>query len=165
VVAAAGKIPVLAAGGISKGSHIAASMALGAQGVWCGTIWLGTVESELTPLERKVLLRARAEDAVISRWMSGKTVRLVRSKASDAWEDDSAPETLKAPLQCILFNQAKARIERAGRDDFCSFPAGQVVGDITSETTVKQVMFEMQKEYLDAMERITSIYARSQQVG
>ena len=37
-------VPVLGAGGIGSGRQIAASMALGSQGVWMGSIWLGTEE-------------------------------------------------------------------------------------------------------------------------
>jgi NAD(P)H-dependent flavin oxidoreductase YrpB (nitropropane dioxygenase family) len=55
---------VLAAGGIARGSQIVAAMAMGAQGVWCGTIWLGTSESELDDLppvtRRCAARRARA---------------------------------------------------------------------------------------------------------
>ena len=36
--------PVLGAGGIGSGRQVAASLALGAQGVWTGSIWLGTEE-------------------------------------------------------------------------------------------------------------------------
>ncbi len=157
VVEAAGGIPVLAAGGISRGSHIAAALALGAQGVWCGTIWLGTRESELTEMEKRVLFRAKTDDAVIRRWMSGKTVRMIKSKASEAWEQPGAPEPLMAPLQSILFNQAKARIERAQRDDYCSFPAGQVAGTITQESTVREIMYNFQNEYVTAMERLSAL--------
>ena len=155
VVEAAGGIPVLAAGGISRGSHIAAALALGAQGVWCGTIWLGTRESELTPMEKRVLFHARTEDAVIRKWMSGKTVRMIKSKASEAWGQPGAPEPLMAPLQSILFNQAKARIERAQRDDYCSFPAGQVAGTMTRENTVREIMYDFQNEYVSAMEKLS----------
>ncbi len=37
-------VPVLGAGGIGCGRQVAASLALGAQGVWTGSIWLGTEE-------------------------------------------------------------------------------------------------------------------------
>jgi NAD(P)H-dependent flavin oxidoreductase YrpB (nitropropane dioxygenase family) len=37
-------VPVLGAGGIGSGRQIAASLALGSQGVWTGSIWLGTEE-------------------------------------------------------------------------------------------------------------------------
>ena len=39
-------VPVLAAGGIMTGRQMAACMAMGAAGVWTGSVWLATVESE-----------------------------------------------------------------------------------------------------------------------
>lgn len=148
---------VLAAGGISRGRQIAAAFALGAQGVWCGTIWLGTRESELSPLEKEVLFRARTEDAVQRKWMTGKSVRMIRSKASEAWEQAGAPKHLKPPLQNGLYYSAKARIEKAGRADYCSFPAGQIVGTMREETSVRQVMLELQNEYIETAERIAPL--------
>jgi len=40
VVDAVAPVPVLGAGGIGRGRQMAAAMALGAQGVWCGSVWL-----------------------------------------------------------------------------------------------------------------------------
>ena len=42
-------VPVLGAGGIGRGRQMAAAMALGAEGVWCGSVWLTTVEAETHP--------------------------------------------------------------------------------------------------------------------
>lgn len=153
------EMAVLAAGGISRGRQIAASFALGAQGVWCGTIWLGTRESELSPLERKVLFQARTEDAVQRKWMTGKTVRMIRSGASEAWEQPGAPKHLKPPLQNALYYAAKARVEKGKRADFCSFPAGQVVGTMHEETSVRQVMLDLLNEYVETAERLAPLIA------
>ncbi len=150
----AGRAPVLAAGGISRGSQIAAAMALGAAGVWCGTIWLATRESELSAFEKQALFAARAEDAVRRRARTGKTVRMLKSRLSEVWEQPGAPAYLEAPLQGILYNQAHARVVRAGRADLYSFPAGQSVGTLTAETSVREVMYALQVEYLAAMERL-----------
>ena len=158
VVEACGdKVAVLAAGGIAKGSQIVAALALGAQGVWCGTLWLGTRESELDPFEKKVLFEARAEDAVRRKARTGKTVRMLKSKLSEAWEQPGAPAYLPTPLQGILYNEAHARVVRAKRKDLYSFPAGQVVGMLTEETTVRDVMVQLQTEYLDTMERLRQL--------
>src|SRR6202035_898937 len=46
VVDAVAPTPVLAAGGIARGSQAAAALALGAQGIWCGSVWLTTAESD-----------------------------------------------------------------------------------------------------------------------
>lgn len=147
---------VLAAGGISRGNQIAAALAMGAQGVWCGTIWLGTRESELTPYEKTALFKATAEDTVRSRCMTGKSVRMIRSKFSDAWEQPGAPTCLMPPLQNLIYHSARARIDRAQRADYYSFPAGQVVGTLTEETSVRQVMLDLLNEYVDTMERLAS---------
>lgn len=158
VVEACGdSIAVLAAGGIARGSQIAASLALGAQGVWCGTVWLGTRESELDAFEKEVLFETRTEDAVRRKARTGKTVRMIKSKLSEAWEQPSAPKYLPTPLQGILYNEAHARIVRAKRKDLYSFPAGQVVGMINEESSVREVMYRMQLEYLEAVERLNKL--------
>lgn len=158
VVEACGtSVAVLAAGGIARGSQIAASLALGAQGVWCGTVWLGTRESELDPFEKEVLFETRTEDAVRRKARTGKTVRMIKSKLSEAWEQPGAPTYLPTPLQGILYNEAHARVVRAKRKDLYSFPAGQVVGMINEEATVREVMYRMQLEYLEAVERLNHL--------
>ena len=158
VVEACGdSVAVLAAGGIARGSQIAASLALGAQGVWCGTVWLGTRESELDPFEKEVLFETRTEDAVRRKARTGKTVRMIKSKLSEAWEQPGAPNYLPTPLQGILYNEAHARIVRAKRKDLYSFPAGQVVGMINEETSVRDVMYRMQLEYVEAVERLNAL--------
>ena len=151
-------VAVLAAGGITHGSQIAASLALGAQGVWCGTVWLGTRESELEPFEREVLFQAKAEDAVRRRARTGKPVRMLKSKLSEVWEQPGAPPILPTPLQGILYNEAHARVVRAQRADLYSFPVGQSVGSLKGETSVKDEMVRLQTEYIDAMDRLAALY-------
>ena len=147
-------IPVLAAGGFARGSQIAAALALGAEGVWCGTVWLGTRESELSPFEKQAYFAAEAEDAVRRRCRTGKTVRMLKSRLSEAWEAPGAPPYLDPPLQGVLFNEVTARVIRAERADLYSFPAGQVVGAMHEETSVRQVMYDMQSELADTLERL-----------
>lgn len=153
------EISVLAAGGICRGSQIAAALALGAQGVWCGTIWLGTRESELTAFEKQVLFDTSTDNAVRRRVRTGKTVRLTKSRMSEAWEQPDAPGYLLSPLQGILYNEAHARIVRAERADLCSIPAGQVVGTMSGETSVRELMYQLQSEYVASVERIGAIAA------
>jgi NAD(P)H-dependent flavin oxidoreductase YrpB (nitropropane dioxygenase family) len=88
------QVPVLAAGGISRGSQVAAMLALGAEGAWCGTVWLGTQESELTPFAKSAMFAARTEDAVRRRCRTGKTVRMLKSKLSEVWKEPGAPPYL-----------------------------------------------------------------------
>ncbi len=157
VEAAAGRAPVLAAGGISRGSQVAAAMALGAEGVWCGTVWLGTRESELEPFEKEIMFAARSEDAVRRRCWTGKPVRMIKSRLSEAWEQPDAPEVLQPPLQAVLYNPAHARVKRARRRELYSHAAGQVVGMLKEETSVRDVMYRLQEEYASTVERLSAL--------
>lgn len=155
VVAVAGEDAiVLAAGGITHGSQIAAALAMGCQGVWCGTVWLGTRESELDDFERGVLYATGTDGTVRRRARTGKPVRMTRSALSEAWEGPDSPGYLPTPLQGILYNEAHQRVVRARRADLYSAPAGQSVGALTGETGVADVMYRFQEEYGDAVERL-----------
>ncbi|MGN5476171.1 nitronate monooxygenase [Cupriavidus basilensis] len=74
--------PALAAGGIGAGSQIAAALAMGAQGAWLGTVWLGSTEHWLPAALTDKLVAAASEDTVITRAHSGKPCRVVRSAFS-----------------------------------------------------------------------------------
>ncbi|MCW2583404.1 MAG: nitronate monooxygenase [Klenkia sp.] len=158
VVAVAGdRAHVLAAGGITHGSQLAASLAMGAQGVWCGTVWLGTRESELDDFERQVLFDTPTEGTVRRRARTGKPVRMVRSELSEVWERPGAPAHLPTPLQGVLYNEAHARVVKARRGDLWSFPAGQSVGALHAETSVADVVYRLQLECAEAFERVGAI--------
>ncbi|KQV32652.1 monooxygenase [Rhizobium sp. Root1203] len=150
-------IPVLAAGGVGNGRQMAAALALGAEGVWCGTIWLGTVESELNPDMRDVLYAAKSTDAVITYGYTGKPCRAIRSKYTEAWAADDAPKPLGVPYQSILSGEPFRRAERSHRKDWMTYASGQVVGQVNEPKTVKQVIFDMLTEYADAMERMETL--------
>ncbi|WP_347309992.1 NAD(P)H-dependent flavin oxidoreductase [Defluviimonas sp. SAOS-178_SWC] len=157
VVDAVAPVPVLAAGGIGRGRQMAAALALGAEGVWTGSIWLGTVESELNPDLRDVLHAASSEDAIVTYGYTGKPCRALRSKFTEAWARADAPKPLGVPFQSILSGEPFRRAERAHRKDWMTYSAGQIVGQITEPTTVKQVVYDMISEYVDTMERTTAL--------
>jgi NAD(P)H-dependent flavin oxidoreductase YrpB (nitropropane dioxygenase family) len=161
VVEAAGPMPVLAAGGIGRGSQILAALAIGAAGVWLGSIWLGTRESELAPEMKQRLFAAASEDAVLSRALTGKPGRMLRSRYQEAWDAPGAPMPLTFPLQSILGGDPFKRAERAGQLDYWTYSVGQIVGDMTEETTVRQVMERLLTEYVEALERLKTVTSTS----
>ena len=109
---------VLAAGGVSTGRHLAASLAMGAEGIWTGTIWLATHESATEMFLKQRLVDAHAEDAVQSRATSGKPIRQLRSNWSDAWKQPDAPDPLPMPLQGMLVDGLLAGIREAKLEDW-----------------------------------------------
>src|SRR6201993_2462763 len=102
VVDAVAPIPVLAAGGIARGRQLAAALALGAEGVWCGSVWLTTEEAETDPVVKQKFLAASSRDTVRSRSLTGKPARMLRTAWTDEWDREDAPPTLAMPLQGAL---------------------------------------------------------------
>lgn len=158
VVDAAGDVPVLAAGGIGCGRQIAAALALGAKGVWMGSIWLTTHESDLDEGSIDRILKADAHDTVRTTAWSGKPTRVLRTPWFDAWDDEDAPETLGTPLQRMLIAPAFRRIVGGGMTELMCVAGGQVVGQINERKRVRDVMFDLQQEYLDTMARLSAIH-------
>ncbi|MEO7010300.1 MAG: nitronate monooxygenase [Caldimonas sp.] len=155
IVDAVAPLPVLGAGGVGRGRQVAAALALGCEGVWCGSVWLKTVQSEVPPDIKAKLFAAESEDAVLTRSVTGKPCRTLRSKFTDAWDQPGAPEPLPAPLQAILWwGQGRTRVERVSAKDFLTYPVGQIVGDMTEETSVRNVVHDMLNELVESKERL-----------
>ena len=89
-VAGFGDIHILAAGGIATGRQMAACMAMGAAGVWTGSVWLTTAEAETTPTVKQKMLMATSRNTVRSRSRTGKPTRQLQSSWTDAWLCDEA---------------------------------------------------------------------------
>lgn len=157
IVDAVAPLPVLAAGGIGSGRQMAAGMALGAQGVWCGSLWLTSAESEVGDIQRQKLLAATSEDTVRTRMLSGKPARMLRSKWTDEWESQDCPGFLPMPLQGMLVHDANLRIERAQHAELAFYPTGQVVGQSNSPTDCRTIVNEMMHEFVEATTRLHAL--------
>ena len=156
VVDAVAPVPVLAAGGIATGRQMAAAMALGAQGVWTGSVWLTVTEANTSDIALDKLLSATSTDTVRSRALTGKPARQLRTAWTEAWEAPESPGTLPMPLQFILNNYALRRIQRSGNRELTGMPVGQVVSRMNSVRPSKDVIFEMIEEYIDTMSRLNA---------
>jgi NAD(P)H-dependent flavin oxidoreductase YrpB (nitropropane dioxygenase family) len=162
VVRAIAPTPVLAAGGIVTGAQMAAAMALGAQGVWCGSVWLTTEEAETDPSVKQKMLMASAADTVRSRSLTGKPARMLRSAWTDEWEGDQAPAALPMPLQTMLTAPAQQRINRnaaaegSGARELATYFVGQGVGLMDRIRPARQVVEQMVTDYLAVAERFAA---------
>ncbi|MFG2227550.1 NAD(P)H-dependent flavin oxidoreductase [Streptomyces sp. NPDC048644] len=162
VVAAVDPLPVLAAGGIGTGEQIAAGLALGAQGVWLGSLWLTCEEAELHSRRLTAkLLAAGPGDTVRSRALTGKPARQLRTEWTDAWDDPSGPGPLPMPLQGLLVAEANSRIQRHEVEPLLGTPVGQIVGRMNSERSVQAVFDELTRGFERAIDRINRIAGRA----
>jgi NAD(P)H-dependent flavin oxidoreductase YrpB (nitropropane dioxygenase family) len=157
IVDAVAPRPVLAAGGIARGRQMAAAMALGAQGVWTGSVWLTTQEAETHPVVKEKFLRATSSDTLRSRSITGKPARQLKSAWTEAWDGPDSPGPLPMPLQPLLVDYALNRINRAaaagapGAVQLVNYFVGQVVGSLDAVRPARQVLHEMIEEYVDVV--------------
>lgn len=129
-----GRVPVVAAGGLFDGRGLAASLTLGAEGVWVGTRFIATPEAWGTPGYKQRLIDMAEDDTVVSKAFSGKTCRVVRNAYTQHFEEH--PEELKPfPAQLLASMEDGANHLGAGPDTEVDperefWPAGQGVGAI-----------------------------------
>ncbi len=161
MVDAVAPLPVLAAGGIANGRQLLAAMSMGAQGVWLGSRWLNSAEAHAEPAQRESYMKATSEETVRSRSFTGKTARMLKNEWTEAWERPDTPDPLPMPLQGYLTFDAVRRTSRyagAGQTQKVAFnPIGQVVGQINEVESCRDIMFRLQSEYLEALERVNAL--------
>jgi NAD(P)H-dependent flavin oxidoreductase YrpB (nitropropane dioxygenase family) len=153
-------VPVLGAGGIGRGRQVAASLALGAQGVWTGSVWLTTEEYgnlSTNSAMTDAFLRASSADTVRTRIYTGKPARLLKTKWTQAWESEDAPSPLPMPLQNLLVADAHNRLNAANNPDAISMPVGQIVGSMNKVRPVAEVMADLIREYDETVARLASL--------
>jgi len=146
---------VVAAGGIADGRGLAASLALGACGVWVGTAFLVSHEAHVDAIEmglvaqwevdywKQKIIECTEEDTVITRSYTGKTVRNLKNKWIEAWGRPDAPPTLPMPLQFLLCWDVMEGAREAGIKDLRVSPTGQIAGMIKELKGAKQIVDEM----------------------
>ncbi len=142
VLDAAGSIPVVAAGGIGDGRGVAAALAFGALGAWCGSAFLFAKEAWLHPDHRAQLQAARSEALVAGRIYTGKTSRTVRNPVHEAWAE-SGLEPLGMPHQKVLMEDFLDAARACGRLDLVSNPGGQIAGLFSDIRPAAEILASM----------------------
>jgi NAD(P)H-dependent flavin oxidoreductase YrpB (nitropropane dioxygenase family) len=159
VIDAVAPVPVLAAGGIGTGRQMAAALALGAQGVWTGSLWLTVEEADIPPAQMQAMFEAGSRDTVRSRSWTGKPCRMLRNEWTDAWENPENPKPLGMPLQFMVTGEMVARHhrypEQAQKVGFN--PVGQIVGRMDKVRKSRDVIFDMVSECIEATDRLNGL--------
>ncbi|NRA01016.1 MAG: nitronate monooxygenase [Myxococcales bacterium] len=161
IIQAVSPVPVLAAGGIGTGAQVAAALAIGAQGVWTGSLWLTVQEAECPPAQMDSYLQATSQDTVRSRSFTGKPCRMLKNDWTDAWARDDTPDPLGMPLQNMVTMDAIVRTSRyasSPQAQAVAFnPVGQVVGMMNEVRSSREVIMELVEGYLDTLERLNGL--------
>lgn len=155
VVSIAGETPIIAAGGVTTGRHLAAALCLGAAGVWTGTLWLASRESDVDMIIKEKILAASAEDTSYSNCISGMTMRTLKCPWTEEWSKPEAPDVLPAPYQMLLSSDYIQGANDHRREDLMTEAAGQGVGFVTTMKPARQIVFDLVDEALTALEELT----------
>jgi NAD(P)H-dependent flavin oxidoreductase YrpB (nitropropane dioxygenase family) len=104
-------------------------------------------------------LKATSKDTVRSRAWTGKPCRVLRNEWTDAWEGPDSPGPLGMPLQFMVTMDAVQRGHRYPEQaKLVNFnPVGQVVGQMNKVESVKELVYRLVNEYLEATERLQTI--------
>lgn len=83
------RVPVVVSGGIGSGRGLAAALALGAEGVQCGTAFLATTEAWAHDYHKRRVAEAEGADTVLTdvfvlNWPKGAAVRVIGNSITDA---------------------------------------------------------------------------------
>lgn len=152
VAAIGGGRPVLAAGGIASGAQMAAALALGAAGVWTGSVWLCSTEDIANQAIKSKFLAAASSDTLRSPTRTGKPARQLRTAWHEEWERPGSPAPLPMPLQPLLVGEAWERIDAAaeagheGALRLESFFVGQVVGSFDAIRPAAEITRQLAAE-------------------
>ena len=157
VAAVAGDTPVIAAGGITTGRHVAAALCLGATGVWTGTLWLACRESDSDMIIKEKLLAATADDTTYSKSVSGFPMRVTKCPWTEEWAKADAPPVLSSPYQMLLSADYIQGANDNRRPDLMFEAAGQGVRFVTEMKQARQIVFDLVEEALAAFDDLVGL--------
>ena len=139
-------VPVVAAGGIADGRQLAAAFALGACGVQVGTCLLASEECPIHINYKNAVVKAKANDTVVTGRTTGAPVRVLKNKMSQEYlrlEKQSLP--LEELEKMTLGSLRRAVFD--GDLDTGSLMAGQVAGMVEEIRPLRKIFEEMMAQY------------------
>jgi NAD(P)H-dependent flavin oxidoreductase YrpB (nitropropane dioxygenase family) len=168
VVDAIHPTPVIAAGGIADGRGIAAALAMGAIGAWIGTAFVTAEESCLECIEfgymsqwevdtwKRKILAATEDDTIISRVLTGKTLRMIKNRFQETWEKKGGP-VLKTPKQNVLVADLQEGVRQAEMTDYMFPVGGQISGMIKKIKPAAQIVDEIVEGATHILEKLSAV--------
>jgi nitronate monooxygenase len=155
VVDAVSPVPVVAGGGIGDGRGLVAALALGAVGVWCGSVFLATFEAIYEDYHKQKILESTEDDTMVSKVITGKQARYLKNRLIAAWDKAGIP-TLPMPMQSIAIIPILDGAYEAKMADIVPAPAGQIVGMTKELKPAAQVVEEIVAGALQVLDELPS---------
>jgi nitronate monooxygenase len=174
VVDAVGPTPVIAAGGVADGRGLAAALALGAAGVWMGSRFLLSAETNFHPYYRQRLLDATESDTAHFQnlfdggfWLDAPH-RALRNSTVVAWEAAGRPPVGQRPGEGDVVATSASRgdirryspvspvIDIEGDIEAMAMWAGQSIGLVHQVQPAGEIVREVNAEAEAVLNRLSS---------
>lgn len=155
-------VPVFYAGGVGDGRGLAATIAMGGEGVWCGTRFIATLEAWGHENYKQAVVDIDDEGTTRTRCFSGKPCRMLANKTTSAWESTELEQTIEPfPLQMRNVSKWLGKDPyMAGRRDgevaIGACAMGQSAAVIDAVKPAGDVVLEIMAEATKALEKITN---------
>jgi nitronate monooxygenase len=155
------QVPVLGSGGFGSGASLVAALALGAEGIHCGTAFLATEESFAHEYHKQRVVDASSEDTIYSDvfaigWPPQSPVRTIRNSVTELHADnllghgpdDFAREVIAQDGTDAVYRYSTYSPLRhmTGDMDALALYAGQICGLIDSIRPAGEVVQDMMNE-------------------
>jgi len=153
------EVPVIAAGGIFDGRGLAASLCLGAAGVWVGTRFIACEEANAGPVHKKRIMSAQAHDTTRTEAFTGRPCRVLRTDYVKRWEQNGQ-ELQQNLAQGVIPWMKEVNEGKASMSEF--FPAlmGQCAGGIHDVKTADAIVQDMLTEALQSLRTNSALISK-----
>jgi len=141
---------VVLAGSITRGEHVLAAQAMGADLAYMGTRWLTTVEANTTDAYKQAIVESAAADVIYTNLFTGVHGNYLRKSIVNAGLD---PDNLPASDPSKM-NFGGGAAAKAWKD---IWGAGQGVGQIEKVGTTAEAVAKLKEEYAAAKKRTAAL--------
>jgi nitronate monooxygenase len=142
---------IVAAGSISSGRTMAASLCLGADAVSVGTRFIASKEAQVEQGYKDAIVEATPEDIFMSRALSGVNASVMKTNHNkDFYEWD---QSLSGKVyQYIYYNLMKRGLKLKKKFSWNNvWSAGQSVGEVSEIVACREILSQFETEYLKTL--------------
>lgn len=150
------QIPVVAGGGIGDARGFVAALALGAEGVCMGTVFMATKECPIHPNLKERLIQAQEADTMLTFYSKGDPMRALRNPLTSQIQEMEEKGATMEDIIAVIGGGKGRQAAAMGEADWTILSIGQVVGQIHDIPTVKELVERIMDQVMTVREQLNS---------
>jgi len=150
------KIPVIAAGGIADGRGLVSALALGAQGIQMGTVFVCAAECTAHENYKKAIIKAGDRGTVVTGKATGHPVRILKNKLAREFEKLEKASAAAEEYEKLGVGRLRAAVVD-GDTDHGSVMSGQIAGLIKEIKPAKDIIEGIMNEANEVINSISAL--------